>query len=209
MCDLCVCLCKRLCAQPGKVTTQERCQQPKNGFEMESVSQNSGGSQKCSSPTLLSWPSPLRTAVSIAWAGEKRGAQRGWGCQEEMCWGSARLQCSRGKRRKQKGRARPLSVRAVWLHNVPIHTAALPTSLCAGDCSSRLLSALLQGCGGQHASAGEAAGHRGESPLSDRVAPTQRRLRCPQPNGSSSRPWSCAWGPGAQLAAGLINEAVP
>lgn len=75
--DLCVCVCKRLCAQPGKVAVQERCQQPRNRLEMESVSQNSGSSQKqCSSPTLLSW------AVSSAWPQRKkehkedRGARR-------------------------------------------------------------------------------------------------------------------------------------
>lgn len=36
---LCTCECVCLCAQPGKVAVRERCQQPRKGLGMESVSQ--------------------------------------------------------------------------------------------------------------------------------------------------------------------------
>lgn len=36
---LCTCACLCLCAQPTKVTVRERCQQPRNGLGMESMSQ--------------------------------------------------------------------------------------------------------------------------------------------------------------------------
>lgn len=53
---LCTCECVCLCAQPGKVTVRERCQQPRNGLGMESVSQIGTQGQpeeSCSSPSVV------------------------------------------------------------------------------------------------------------------------------------------------------------
>lgn len=130
------------------------------------------------------------------------GGEQGAGAWRR-CAGRGVLGCGvakgRGGSSRRKGRARPLSVRGVG-HNVRIQRASQP--LCA----------LLQGCGDQHPSAGEAAGHRGESPRVSRrhlaAGPVSRPQGGdpPGPPGLGSAPLDQgqSWWLG-----GLINEVAP
>lgn len=170
---LCTYVCLCLCAQPRKVTVQERCQQPRNGLGMESVSQveqQGWPEMSHSSPSVVTISicavamggagpaTPGHPQVPLAGdlgrAGGPRGAWRS--CVGEGCLvpGGAR---GRGESSRRKGRVQPLSMRRVRF------TGGTMSSFTRRPHSSLLLSALLQGCGGQHPSAGEAAGHRGES----------------------------------------------
>lgn len=171
--SVCLCTYVCVCAQPRKVTVQERCQQPRNGLGMESVSQvepQGWPETSHSSPSVVTISicavaaggagpaTPGHPQVPLAGdlgrAGGPRGAWRS--CVGEGCLapGGAR---GRGDSSRRKGRVQPLSMRCVRFAGGTMSpfTRRLHSSL--------LLSALLQGCGGQHPSAGEAAGHCGES----------------------------------------------
>lgn len=183
---LCTCACLCLCAQPAKVTVRERCQQPRNGLGMESVSQI--GTQ---GRPEASRSSPSVVTVSIC-------ATAGVGPDEMSPPGAGQGACPGGfgKDRGQEVPGGAMQVVGAWLQGSEEETAggreglslcpcATVSGLLVARCPSHLplvspLTAALcslQGRGGQHPSAGEAAGHCGESLLRP-ASPRPQAVTC-------------------------------
>lgn len=125
---LCTCACVCLCAQSGEVTVQERCQQPRNGLGMESVSQVEPQGQPALSRSSLSTVTISICAAVVGGAGPAvPGRSRCWaGCVSQGVWagvpgGAVRVSSSwllggegRGESSWREGRVQPLSGCFVW-----------------------------------------------------------------------------------------------
>ncbi|XP_064898193.1 paralemmin-1 isoform X2 [Columba livia] len=100
---LCTCACVCLCAQSGEVTVQERCQQPRNGLGMESVSQVEPQGQPALSRSSLSTVTISICAAVVGGAGPAvPGRSRCWaGVVEASTLQQERLQAIAEKRKRQ------------------------------------------------------------------------------------------------------------
>lgn len=152
--SVCLCTCARvcLCAQPRKVTVRERCQQPRNGLGMESVSQvepQGWPEPSHSSPSVVTvsicaaamggvGPAvPGHPQVPLPGDSGRAGGQRAPGgavrARGAWLWGG------KGKGRKQPAEGKSSAfVRALcpvhWWHNVPIRPPP-PVLFTASLCS--------------------------------------------------------------------------
>lgn len=169
----CTWACVCLGVQHGKVTAGERRRQPRKGLGMESVRQiGAQGGQERPAPAPPGHGSHLRHGRSGAEGAE---SSRGWARRlPRGIWagqgprGARRSRAARGAR-LQGSEEEPGGEREGLSLFLCTTVSCLLAARCPGDLPlvSLLTAALcsLQGRGGQHPSAGEAAGHRGESLL--------------------------------------------